>query len=97
MGIQKQASFAHAQTILLALTLGYLCLPSKMAYYVTENGPMDTAKPAAPVTVPFHSKDTGENEKKKKNSRNRKKRRKTRDKTESGQQQQKRKKKNQLY
>ena len=25
---------------------------------------MDTAKPAAPVTVPFHSKDTGENEKK---------------------------------
>ena len=24
---------------------------------------MDTAKPAAPVTVPFHSKDTGENEK----------------------------------
>ena len=47
---------------------------------------MDTAKPAAPVTVPFHSKDTGENEKKnKKNSRNRKKRRKTRDKTERGQ------------
>ena len=26
---------------------------------------MDTAKPAAPVTVPFHSKDTGENEEKK--------------------------------
>ena len=44
---------------------------------------MDTAKPAAPVTVPFHSKDTGENEK---NSRNRKKRRKTRGKTERGQQ-----------
>ena len=50
---------------------------------------MDTAKPAAPVTVPFHSKDTGENEK---NSRNRKKRRKTRGKTERGQQKKKRKK-----